>query len=150
MSMGKETVLVTGGSGFFGSILKERLLKEDFKVVSIDIEKDDFAHPDFTAIQGDIASPEKVEPLFLQYNFSAVFHLSAMLAHEVKDKAVLWRSNVEGTRVLAEMAAKYHVPRIIFTSSNCLWGKSFSRPVTEEDEPAPIEIYGRSKLEAEK
>lgn len=47
-------------------------------------------------------------------------------------------------------AEKYHVPTIVFTSSNCLWGKNMGRPVTEEDAPEPVELYGRSKWEGEK
>src|SRR6185503_7927975 len=133
--MKKDTVLVTGGSGFFGDILKKRLLEHGLKVVSIDIEHDDFEHTDFVAVQGDIADERTLQPLFYEHNFVAVFHLAAMLAHAVEDKDFLWRANVEGTRVLAQMAAKFRVPRVIFTSSNCLWGKSFGRAVREVDPP---------------
>ena len=44
----------------------------------------------------------------------------------------------------------YAIPQVIFTSSNCLWANPFGRPVTEEDMPNPVEIYGRSKWEGEK
>jgi nucleoside-diphosphate-sugar epimerase len=73
-----------------------------------------------------------------------------MLAHAVKNKRMLWTSNVDGTAVIADCAAEFAVPTIVFTSSNCLWGESFNRPVREDDEPNPVEIYGRSKWEAEK
>jgi nucleoside-diphosphate-sugar epimerase len=39
---------------------------------------------------------------------------------------------------------------MVFTSSNCLWGRSFSHPVTEDQPPDPVELYGRSKLEGER
>ena len=42
------------------------------------------------------------------------------------------------------------MPRLVFTSSNCLWAHNFGRPVHEDDAPAPVEIYGRSKWEGEK
>lgn len=51
---------------------------------------------------------------------------------------------------MVEMAIKYKVPCLVFTSSNCLWGKPLGKKVTEDDPPCPIEIYGRSKWEAEK
>ncbi len=148
--MAKKTVLVTGGAGFFGEILKRNLLKQGFTVVSIDLEKDDFQHPSLVAYQGDIRDKKLLSRLMQKYNFNAIFHLAAILAHAVKDKNELWTSNVEGTRNLAELADRYNIKKIIFTSSNCLWGESFARPVKEEDQPKPIEIYGQSKLEGEK
>jgi len=63
---------------------------------------------------------------------------------------VLWESNVEGTRNIANAAIQAQTPKLVFTSSNCLWGQSFGRPVRESDSPNPIEIYGLSKWEAEK
>jgi nucleoside-diphosphate-sugar epimerase len=57
---------------------------------------------------------------------------------------------VDGTRQVAEMAKEYKVPKVIFTSSNCLWGEDFNRPIREDDPPKPIEIYGKSKWEGEK
>jgi nucleoside-diphosphate-sugar epimerase len=73
-----------------------------------------------------------------------------MLAHEVRNPSMLWQSNVEGTRNVATTAAAHRVSKVIFTSSNCLWAHNFGRPVTEADEPQPVEIYGRSKWEAER
>ena len=45
---------------------------------------------------------------------------------------------------------KHNIKKIIFISSNCLWARNFDAPVTEEETPFPVEIYGKSKLEAEK
>ena len=72
------------------------------------------------------------------------------MAHAVKDKNFLWTSNVDGTRNVAETAKRFRIPKVIFTSSNCLWGESFDRPVMEDDEPHPVEIYGQSKWKCEK
>ena len=59
-------------------------------------------------------------------------------------------SNVDGTQNVLDMCIKHNVNKIIFTSSNCLWGKNFDYKVTEDEAPAPVEIYGKSKLEGEK
>jgi len=45
---------------------------------------------------------------------------------------------------------KYGVRKHVFTSTNCLWGEAMGRPVREDDPPNPVELYGRSKLEAER
>lgn len=146
----QRKVLITGGSGFFGGILKQVLLDNGLTCVSIDLVEDDYEHPNLTAVRGDIRDRSQLEQLFAAHRFGAVFHLAAILAHAVKDKRFLWGSNVEGTRNIAELACAYRVPKIVFTSSNCLWGESFDRPVTEEDPPRPVEIYGDSKWEGEK
>jgi UDP-glucose 4-epimerase len=142
--------LVTGGAGFFGGILKRRLLDEGFDCVSVDLQPDWETHPRLRSVEGDIRDRSFLDALFAEHRFDAVFHCAALLAHDVKDERALWTSNVEGTRVLAELAAAHHVPKFVFISSNCLWGRNLHRPVTEDDLPEPVEIYGRSKWEAEK
>jgi len=145
-----STILVTGGSGFFGSLLKDQLLQKGYNCVSIDLQKDTSSHTNLTCIQGDIRNKETLKQIFSNNKFDAVFHCAAILAHEVKDKKILWTSNVDGTKNIAEFAKEYKVHKVVFTSSNCLWAKNFHRPVVENDTPDPIEVYGKSKLEGEK
>lgn len=145
-----KTVLLTGGAGFFGSIVKSRLLDAGHRCVSIDLCPDSSRHPNLTTIQGDIRDLELMNRLYRENKFDAVLHCAAILAHAVKDKNFLWTSNVDGTRNVAEMARKHGVPRVVFTSSNCLWGESLGRPVLEDEPPKPCEIYGISKWEGER
>lgn len=144
-----DTVLVTGGAGFLGSLLVKRLLYNGLDVVSIDLEGDELAHPHFVPIKGDVRDSSLMERVFSRYRFDAVFHLAAILAHAVKDKGFLWGSNVDGVRSVAGFAKRHGVPKVVFTSSNCLWGRSLGRPVTEDEPPNPIEIYGMSKWKGE-
>jgi nucleoside-diphosphate-sugar epimerase len=144
------TVLVTGGSGFFGGLLKRRLLADGFACVSVDLHLDEDAHPSLVSVRGDIRDETLVHALFRQHRFTAVFHCAAMLAHDVHDRALLWSCNVDGTERIAEAATRHGRPRIVFISSNCLWAAPFDRPVTEDDVPDPREIYGRSKWAAER
>jgi len=146
----KQVVLVTGGAGFFGEILVRALLKAGFKCVSLDLEPASFSDPDLISVVGDVRDRSQLDKLAAEHKFTAIFHLAAILAHSVKDEKFLWDSNVKGTINVAEIAQKYKIPKVVFTSSNTLWGKSFSRPVKEEDQPMPVEIYGRSKQEGEK
>jgi nucleoside-diphosphate-sugar epimerase len=146
--------LVTGGSGFFGGVLKRRLLREGHTVVNIDLEADEDRRAGaagLTSIQGDIRDAALLQKLFAANHFAAVFHAAAQLAHGMKmDEQLLWTSNVDGTRRLAEAARGAGVKPFIFISSNCLWASNLGHPVNEErDVPAPVEIYGRSKLAAE-
>jgi len=144
-------VLVTGGSGFFGGVLKRRLLEEGFAVTNIDLVRDEDAGAEgLTSVQGDIRDAGLLARVFAEHKFEGVFHCAAMLAHDVKDETLLWTSNVDGTRLVAEAALSAGVTHMVNISSNCLWAEGFGRPVTEEDVPAPVELYGRSKLQAEK
>lgn len=150
VSSEQRTVLITGGAGFYGESLKAFLLERGIGCVSLDLEEDSFDHPLLTRVRGDIRDRELLARLAGTHRFDAVIHLAAVLAHAVKDEGLLWSVNVEGTRNIAEMAKEFRIPKVIFTSSNCLWGEDLGRPVREEELPRPVEIYGRSKWEAEK
>jgi UDP-glucose 4-epimerase len=149
--MQRFEVLVTGASGFFGGVLKRRLLAEGFAVTNIDLVRDEDAGAvGLTSVQGDIRDAGLLKRTFAEHKFGAVFHCAAMLAHDVKDDTLLWTSNVDGTRRVAEAALAAGVTRFVNISTNCLWAEGFGRPVTEADVPAPVELYGRSKLQAER
>jgi nucleoside-diphosphate-sugar epimerase len=143
-------ILITGGAGFFGGILKRRLLAEGHACVSIDLQPDEDRHPNLISVQGDIRSRDTVERLFAGRRITTIYHCAAILAHARHDNDFLWTSNVEGTRVVAEAARRHQAERIAYTSSNCLWGRSFDHAVAEDQPPSPIELYGRSKLEGER
>lgn len=144
-----KSILVTGGAGFFGGILLRRLLAEGYDCVSIDLVAHELEHPHLQSIRGDIRDPHTLKQIFSARPFAAVFHCAAILAHAVKDRHFLWSSNVDGTRHVADLARQYRIPKLVFTSSNCLWGTRVGRPIREDDTPAPVEIYGRSKWAAE-
>jgi UDP-glucose 4-epimerase len=143
------TVLVTGGSGFFGGVLKRRLLGEGHRVVNLDLVADTDTHGNLRSVQGDIRDAALMEGLCREEGFAAVMHCAAMLAHEKIAESELWSSNVDGTQVVAEAAKRFGVKTLVFTSTNCLWAENFGREVREDDVPAPVELYGRSKLAAE-
>ncbi len=144
-----KRVLVTGGSGFFGGILKRRLLAEGFAVVNIDLVADPDVHPHLTSVQGDIRDKVLLEELFSRHGFVAVQHCAAMLAHDTISADDLWTSNVDGTRNVALACRQAGVRKLAFISTNCLWAHNVGREVAEDEPPAPVELYGRSKLAGE-
>ncbi len=145
-----KKILVTGGAGFLGSLLLEQLLNQGYHCVSVDIAQHNVTHTNLITLQIDISDKIQLETIFQQYEIEAIFHCAALLAHGRIKKSQLWTSNVTATQYLAELAEQYKVPRLIFTSTNCLWGENLHRSVTESDTPAPVELYGQSKLAAEK
>lgn len=148
---GKQmNILITGGAGFFGSILKEELINNGDFVYSIDLQKDEYVHKNFKSIKGDIRDVNLLKKISKEYKFDAIIHCAALLAHEVKNKDDLWTSNVDGTKNMVDFAIENNCKKILFISSNCLWGNNFNYKVKEDEIPNPVEIYGKSKLEGEK
>ena len=144
------TAFVTGGSGFVGSLLIARLLAEGYRVASYDRLPCPVQAPDLSATIGDLRDKATLAAAIGDARPDVVFHCAADLAHGRMRPSELWSSNVDGTRSLAEALATSGVCHLVYLSSNCLWGTGFDRPVTEQDVPAPVEIYGDSKWEGEK
>jgi UDP-glucose 4-epimerase len=144
-------VLLTGGTGFFGSILKKYWSEKDIQYINFDIFIDPADSKKGIMFQGDLCKPENIQECFQRHGpFDAVVHVAAQLAHNVQSKELLWESNVTGTQNIVEASSAQRIPKFIFTSTNCLWGAPLNRPVREDDPPKPIETYGFSKWEAEK
>ena len=143
-------ILVTGATGFFGGLLKRHLEKAGHSYVNLDRLADPADEAAGKMAVCDLRDPEAVEAVFAQLGpFDVVCHAAAELAHGTQDGAGLWKSNVDGTRHVAESCRRHGVKKLIFTSTNCLWGHPLGRPVAENDPPCPVEIYGKSKLAAE-
>jgi nucleoside-diphosphate-sugar epimerase len=119
--------------------------------VNLDLFEDEADARRGCMFRGDLTDADRVDACFQEHGpFDAVVHVAAQLAHGVQDKAYLWESNFTGTRHLAEAAVRHGARSLVFTSTNCLWGKPLNRPVAENEPPCPVEVYGRSKLEAER
>lgn len=143
-------ILVTGATGFFGGLLKVYLEKAGHSYVNLDRLADAQDEASGKMALCDLRDAAAVEAVFAARGpFDAVCHVAAELAHEARDPMGLWKSNVEGTRNVAEACRLHGVKKLVFTSTNCLWGKPLNRPVKENDPPYPVEIYGKSKLAAE-
>lgn len=142
--------LVTGGSGFVGTLLVRKLLAEGHTVSSVDLLPSEIAHPRFTPTVGDIRDRETLDRVFTAAKPEVVFHCAAQLAHLGVTAAELDSHNANGSRVLGEAAAASGIRKLVYLSSNCLWGQGYDTMVTEDVPPAPCEPYGESKLEAER
>ena len=143
-------VLVTGGSGFLGSLLIRELLDRGHTVSSIDLLPNALRNPRLDSFVGDIRDRALLDGILAGDRHETVFHCAALLAHGSLAPQELWSANVEGTRTLAAATAAAGIPHLVYISSNCLWSRGFDRPVREDDTPDPCEIYGASKWEGEK
>ena len=130
--------------------MKRSLLDSGVQCVSVDLLPDPDTGVHLKSYQVDIRDAHALEKVFQAHTFDAVFHCAAVLAHGDADPRFLWTSNVDGTERVAEAAVKFKVPALVYTSSNCLWGRGLDHEVAEDEPPCPVEIYGRSKLDGER
>ena len=146
-----QNILITGGAGFFGGILKRKMLASGYRCISFDLVHDEDAHDNLVSVQGDLRDYALVEKVFSKYQITAVQHCAAMLAHGlIVDQKEVWNCNVEATRNVAEACKRHKVKNLVFTSTNCLWASNLGHAIAEDEPPSPIEVYGRAKLESEK
>lgn len=141
--------IVTGGAGFFGSVMAEFLADRGHEAISIDRLPGD--NPKFRNIQLDITDGAKLTETIRSLGpIDAIIHAAALLAHDKENLDKLWVSNVDGTRNILQTARELGIRKVVFTSTNCVFSTGFGKPVDETAPVNPIETYGRSKLEAEK
>lgn len=147
-------VLVTGGAGFIGSHLVEKLLAEKCDVVVLDNLHTGLLEnvpTDVTFINMDIQEPA-LENLLIQERFDMVVHLAGqtMVNVSVHDPLLDESINIHGTVRLLEACRKSGVQRIIFASTAAVYGGIEALPIEETASLQPMSFYGLSKLTVEK
>jgi UDP-glucuronate 4-epimerase len=158
--------LVTGGAGFIGSHVCERLLREGHAVWALD-DLNPFYDPAikqanlrdirsagaaFEFIQGDITDRATVDAVFRKTRFDQVIHLAARagVRPSLLEPALYQRVNVEGTVNLLEAARLAGVPKAILASSSSVYGVNSKVPFSERDPIfSAISPYAASKLACE-
>jgi nucleoside-diphosphate-sugar epimerase len=145
-------ILVTGATGFVGKCLTERLCADGGRVTAaVRTPTDSLPGTARTVAVGDIAQNTDWQEALA--GIDVVVHLAARV-HVLKDNATdsledFRRTNVAGTKRLAEQAAEAGVRRFIFLSSVKVNGEGADSPYSEFDPPAPLDPYSVSKQEAE-
>jgi UDP-glucose 4-epimerase len=144
--------LITGGAGFLGSALSNRLLRQGHHVRVLDdlsTGNPDALDPEIHFTRGDI-NDRPVLWTLLQ-DIDCVYHLAARVS--VPESILFPRDynevNVGGTATLMEAARDAGTPRVILTSSGAVYGDQDTPMMTESMQPHPLSPYGVSKLAAE-
>jgi nucleoside-diphosphate-sugar epimerase len=138
--------LVTGGSGYFGSLLVHRLVAAGQQVRVLDLNDVDDRPEQVEVVQGDIRDAavvaRAVEGVDVVYNNVAQVPLA-------KDEELLRTVNVDGTALLLQHCLRAGVGKVVHTSSSAVFGVPRSNPVLPTTVPSPAEAYGHAKLAAE-
>ncbi len=158
--------LVTGGAGFIGSHVCERLLRDGHSVWAFD-DLNDFYDPQFKRanirdiqalakpfefFHGDLCDADAVNEFFSSVKFDQVIHLAARagVRPSLEQPALYQRVNVEGTVNVLEAARKTGVKKITIASSSSVYGVNAKTPFTESDPIfSAVSPYAASKLAGE-
>ena len=154
--------LVTGGAGFIGSHLSERLLDQGAQVVGLDCFTDFYprpikernlvglrGRPAYTFVEDDIRD---VNLGALLDDVTHVFHLAAQAGVRRSWGAefqVYTGLNVDSTQRLLEACVGRPIERVVYASSSSVYGDEVAMPMTELALPQPVSPYGVTKLAAE-
>lgn len=141
---GAGPALVTGGSGYFGSLLADRLEAAGVPVRVFDLVAPD--EPGRDHVVGDVRDLEAVRAA--TEGCEVVFHNVAQVPL-ARDRRLFWSVNVVGTANVLVAARDAGVAKVVHTSSSAVFGIPERNPVTEDTPPRPVEDYGRAKLRAE-
>jgi nucleoside-diphosphate-sugar epimerase len=140
--------LVTGGAGFIGSHIVAGLLREKHKVVILDDlsagSMERVPTRETTFIKGSITDKEALEKA--TKGIDVIFHEAAQVsvAYSMTHPKETWETNIRGTKLVLNAAAKAGVRRVVFASSAAVYGNALP-PLHEEKDLKPISPYGDSK-----
>ena len=157
--------LVTGGAGFIGSHLCERLLTLGHTVVALD-NFNDYYNPNlkwrniellrqrtgFTLAETDILDRPRLQELFGRHQFDAILHLAARagVRPSILQPLLYEQVNIQGTMNLLELAREHKIDRFIFGSTSSVYGENPKVPFSEDDPvDHPISPYAATKKACE-
>lgn len=155
----KKTFLITGGAGFVGSHLIERLLQHDgAKVVCLD----DFStgsmrniasfkkNKNFIFIKGDANNFKTLNSIFKKYSLDCVFHYAATVGVlRTVENPTLVLEDIQGIKHILELSQKFKIKKVIFSSSSEVYGEPVEIPEREDGHVNPKMPYAVVKLVGE-
>lgn len=150
----KKKVIVTGGCGFLGSHLVDKLILKNYSVYIID----DLSTGSLKNLNkkakfffSNIEDEGQISNIFRQVKPQYVFHLAAKINTSIKDENPIIDINnqIVGSINLIKLSLKYKIKKFIFGSSVAVYGKQVSFPVNEKAKKKPDTSYGICKLSIE-
>ena len=146
-------VLVTGGAGYIGSVLVNKLIEAGHQVNVLDDLSNGFKEnidKNANFINGSILDDNKLNKAL--DDVEVVMHLAAKIrVEEGQSKPDLYKKvNIEGTLNLLKMCSEKKINKFVFASTAAVYGDPEDFPVNEKSKVAPVNVYGETKLEIDK
>jgi UDP-glucose-4-epimerase GalE len=150
----KETIIVTGGLGYIGTVVAEKLWKADYLPLVVDNQSTSrFATSDsnFPVILGNYGDKEVLKET-LKHHPTAIIHLanSAYVGESIENPSKYFTNNVAETAQMLDWAGANDIKQIVFSSSCATYGAPGVAQISEDTPQRPINPYGESKLMIER
>jgi nucleoside-diphosphate-sugar epimerase len=145
-----KTLLITGGAGFLGYHLCNKLSKKFDKIIVVDIDnlrKEEYPE-NVEFFKADIVNKNILEDIFKKIKPGLVIHGAAALP--LYSKKRIWEVNFKGSQNVLELSLKYNVKKMVFISSTAVYGVPKKHPIYEYDKRIGVGPYGKTKIAAEK
>lgn len=147
-------VLITGGAGFIGSTLADRLIRDGHGVAVVDNEATGCradVSSDAAYHKGDVTAVGDLKPIFSD-GLDAVCHIAGQVSivQSFANPEIDLRTNVEGTLNVLRLCIDHQVPRLLFASSMMVYGEAAMLPTPETAPSQPNSYYGITKSAAER
>lgn len=149
-------ILLSGGAGFIGSTLSDRLIELGHQVVVVDdlsSGKKEYLNPQAIFYQVDICDHQALREIFVKEKPEYVYHLAAQIdvRKSVKDMVFDNQVNILGSINILQNSHEHQVKKIFFASSGgAAYGFPENIPTTEDAPTYPVSPYGINKLGFEK
>ncbi len=143
-------VLVTGGAGYVGGVVADRLLHDGYEVAVLDdLSRGQMQSVPATAqfLRGDVGDETMLERVFREGSFDAVMHFAAFIdvGESMRSPEIYFHNNSAKTLTLLRVLLKYGVRRFVFSSTAAVYGEPAHLPITEDHPLNPTNAYGESK-----
>ncbi len=148
-------ILVTGGAGYIGSVVADRLLKIGHSVTVLDnLSKGKKQAVPAAAefVLADTGDAQILDSVFHAGHFDAVMHFAAFIeaGESVVRPEIYFENNSAKALTLLSAVIKHKVQRFVFSSTAAVYGEPRHIPITEDDPLEPANPYGESKLVVER
>ena len=145
-------IVVTGASGFLGQILCEELLGRGETVFGADLLPSSHRSSKYHHHQIDLTDLTAVEHFAKLVNeVTTIYHLASQIDFHAKTQSKLLENNVKSTTNVVNLARLVECRHVVFTSSNSIYlGLDNTIAIPNDAAPAPIDSYGKSKVESER
>lgn len=148
-----RTAIVTGGAGFIGSSIVDKLIELNIKTIVIDnLSSGNLNLINKKAIFFEESINNDIGYIFKKYNPDTIFHLAAKpsVPYSMNHPTDTDLININGTVNMLEQSLAFSAKRFIFSSSSSIYGGAKESPSIESDEPNPLSPYALQKLTGEK
>jgi len=158
-SFKNKSVLVTGGAGFIGSHLAERLVELGSNVTIYDSFSKEYGanrfnishmRDDIEVVEGNVENKDKLEKALEGKDI--IYHLAAQLSRKIsngKPKKDLTYNNIGTINLLESIDSNDGKKEIVYTGSQAQYGKTNGNVIDEKTKQSPVDIYGANKLACE-